>query len=226
MYPAGRYALGGRDALPLHRDGFLGQCVDVRLSRDGDAKPEISARTTRRSIAIQMFALRPLIPGYPIKITGAEPITWTWEIINGTDTTTGTGIPITPNPYTFNLGTNYIIWIATNISGSDTCVQTIIVVDNEPPTFDPPGPFVFCVSDIIDAVYNGEPEPDADIDPIRPDWYIIDGTTELDISGLNDNCCPADSITIYGISLSVTAIPRLTAPDSHQPMAHYPLGNY
>jgi len=135
-------------------------------------------------------------PGVPDTISGAPPFTWIW-IMSGATVDTGYTNPIDPIPYPFNLDTTYITWIATNISGSDTCQQIITVVDTVPPTFDTPGPFEFCVYNIDTAIYNGLPEPDADIEPDRPDWYIIDGTSELDISNIADNCCEADSITIH-----------------------------
>jgi hypothetical protein len=34
------------------------------------------------------------------------------------------------------------------------------------------------------------------ITPDRPDWYVINGTTELDIINIDDNCCEEDEMTI------------------------------
>ena len=77
----------------------------------------------------------------------------------------------------------------------------VISEDTEPPVITVPTAPSFCVVDIFSAVYDGQPEPAADIvpDPLfappypvdwhRPDWYILNGTTELDITA-TDNCCP------------------------------------
>lgn len=81
--------------------------------------------------------------------------------------------------------------------------------DTEPPTFTAPGPFEYCVIDIFSALYDGQPEPDADIIPeaiyqpqfpagyTRPDWYIVAaGSTELDLTNLDDNCCDPANLDI------------------------------
>ena len=132
--------------------------------------------------------------------------------MSGATVDTGTGNPIVPTPYPFNLGTTLIMWIATNISGADTCSQTIIVIDNTPPTFYTPDPIVFCVLDIFSALWDGLSEPWIDIipegwvpgEPRRPDWHIIaPGSDELDLDEdfFDDNCCdpedPADVFTVY-----------------------------
>lgn len=96
----------------------------------------------------------------------------------------------------FPVGTTTITWTATNFSGSVECDQAINVVDNQAPTFTSQDSVEFCVYQIFDATYDGQPEPDADIIPDRPDWYIIDGTAELDISDINDNCCAVNGMTI------------------------------
>jgi len=139
--------------------------------------------------------LATVVPSDPWLTFGSEPVTWRWEM-TGATVSSGTGKPIVPIPFTFNHGITVITWIATNVSGSDTCQQIISVYDDQPPQFDSPGPLEFCVNNIINATYNGQPEPGADIVPDRPDWYIIDGTTELDIYNLTDNCCPEDSLSI------------------------------
>ncbi|MBK7171934.1 MAG: HYR domain-containing protein [Bacteroidales bacterium] len=128
-----------------------------------------------------------LDPGIPALNSGALPVSWQWQM-SGATTGSGTGIPILPNPYTFNLGTTTIRWIASNISGSDTCYQTITVVDDQPPAFVLPGPFSFCVESINTAVYY---DPTMDIQPDRPEYYtFIAGSTtfDLDISAITDNC--------------------------------------
>jgi hypothetical protein len=170
-------------------------------------------------------------PGVPTLISGLAPV-WHW-IIRDEDNNIigeGDGRPIVPVPFTFPVGVNTITWTATNISGFDECVQTITVTDTEAPTFTAPGPFNFCVINIISAQYDGAPEPAADIIPInpadgnprRPDWYLVgNGSTELDITALADNCCDAEDIIInwtitfdplIGGSLSGIGQPSLSTP--------------
>ncbi len=151
-----------------------------------------------------------LNPGIPTLIQGSQPIEWTWTLTNpdGTELTGGSTstdenplpehiVPEPPHEYDFQVGTTTILWTATNDSGEDSCVQTITVIDDQPPTFDTHGPFEFCVFDLFLAWYNGMPEPEADIDPDRPDYYTIDGTNELDISNIQDNCCELENMTIH-----------------------------
>jgi hypothetical protein len=96
----------------------------------------------------------------------------------------------------FPVGITTITWIATNPAGSDTCQQLIEIVDTEPPAFDTPAPPDFCVYDIYTATFDGQPEPLTDIVPVRPDWYIVNGTTELDLANITDNCCAAGEMVI------------------------------
>jgi uncharacterized repeat protein (TIGR01451 family) len=84
-------------------------------------------------------------------------------------------------------------------------------IDDPPPTFDIPDPPEFCVYEIFEALYDGQPEPDADITPDRPDWYIIDGTTELDLTNIHDNCCEPDEMIIsWAIEFSDGLHPPVT----------------
>ncbi|MBK6345310.1 MAG: HYR domain-containing protein [Bacteroidales bacterium] len=134
-------------------------------------------------------------------VNAGDPVTWSWEM-TGAVIDNGTG-PI--DNYTFPVGTTTITWTATNVSGTDECTQTITIEDNEAPAFITPGPFDLCVINIISAIYDGQPEPAADIvpefpyqgNPRRPDWYLVAaGSTELDLSGINDNCCDEEDIEI------------------------------
>lgn len=128
-----------------------------------------------------------LDPGIPALNAGSLPVSWQWQM-SGATIASGTGLPISPIPYTFNTGTTQIRWIASNSSGSDTCYQTITVVDNQPPQFTLPGPFSFCVESINTAVYY---DPTMDIQPDRPEYYtFIAGSTtfDLDPAGFTDNC--------------------------------------
>lgn len=126
-------------------------------------------------------------PGQPTLISGAGPISWSWSM-SGATTANGTGNPIVPIPYTFNVGVTTITWIAANFSGADTCSMQVTVIDNQPPTFTAPGPFSFCVESIDSAVYY---DPTMDIQPDRPEYYtFVAGSTVLDIdpSTIIDNC--------------------------------------
>lgn len=183
------------------------------------SKPEIICPADTTIFTDPGVCTASLDPGFPTKVSGIEPIEWTW-FMTGATVDSGSGIPILPNPYSFNLGVTYIMWIATNVSGSDTCYQTITVSDNQAPSFETPGPFEFCVYDIYTAIYDGQPEPFADFVPERPDWYIVDGTPELDLENLADNCCDPDSLNISWIinysngypAISGTGQPSLYGP--------------
>jgi hypothetical protein len=136
-------------------------------------------------------------PGFPVLVSGTEPITYNW-IMTGATNDAGNG-PIAPDPYIFNQGITIITWIASNIAGSDTCLQSIEVLDDEAPLFTVPGPFEFCVMNIDTATWNGLLEPNTDIVPDRPDYYILEpGNTSLDpdTMSFSDNCCPTDSLTL------------------------------
>lgn len=98
---------------------------------------------------------------------------------------------------------------ATDYAGNySECIQTITIKDETLPTFtSAPGTMVKCVYNILTAVYDGQPEPAADLfasyDPqheptddeklgtfYRPDYYILsdaDKTLLADV-GYGDNC--------------------------------------
>lgn len=132
-------------------------------------------------------------PGFPTLVSGTPPIIYTWEM-TGATVDSGTD-SIAPDPYTFNEGVTIITWIASNIAGKDTCQQVVVVIDDEPPVFDTNGPFVFCVQDIDTAAWNLLPEPQTDIEPDRPEYYLIvpgDTVLDLDTASFQDNCCDPD----------------------------------
>ena len=134
-------------------------------------------------------------PGIPNLISGASPILWNWEITDSDDNVldSGTGLGISPNPYTFDLGTTTIRWVASNVAGADTCFQTIIVNDNEQPTF-VSNPFTECVDNLILAQFTSS---NLTISP-DPDHYTFkSGNTSLDISTIADNCCSISDMTIF-----------------------------
>jgi hypothetical protein len=130
-----------------------------------------------------------LDPGMPTLISGISP-TWTWTM-SGATVASGTGRPISPIPFPFNVGITTINWRAENISGFDECVQTITVTDNEPPTFTfPTLANGYCVEGFIEAVYSpGGTYYIDDLTPERRDYYILTlGNTLLDLIDIADNC--------------------------------------
>ena len=135
-------------------------------------------------------------PGFPVKLSGTDPIIYTW-VMTGATTGSGTG-PI--GVYLFNLGVTTITWTATNIAGSVTCTQTITVMDSEKPRFLvlPVSVRYFCVIAIFQANFY----PDTvDITPIRPDYYILTPTdkSNLDLNPATflDNCTPAANLILH-----------------------------
>jgi len=133
----------------------------------------------------------------------------------------------TMNSYNYNLGTSIITWTASNVSGSATCSHTVTVADNIKPTFSLPNPYSGCVSDIIQAVYNGSvPQGDPlDITYLRPDYYtFVSGNTGLDLDPAKflDNCgtmsCTVEirwKITMNdGTLIPAAPIPYLTGQPS------------
>jgi uncharacterized repeat protein (TIGR01451 family) len=104
--------------------------------------------------------------------------------------------------------------------------------DHTPPTFTAPGPLNFCVLDIFSALYDGQPEPAADIIPAgwvpgeyrRPDWYIVAaGSDELDLLDLDDNCCELNELNISWIISFSTGHPAITG--TGQPSTYDPDNN-
>lgn len=180
-----------------------------------------------------------LDPGYPTLNEGAEPITWTWTVTDAdgnitTGTCTTATLPNCLGSFTFPVGVNTITWTASNVSGSDVCTQTVTVIDNEPPTITVPIAPSFCVETIFSAVYDGQVGWDADIVPEspfleppfisswrRPDWYILDGTTELDITA-TDNCCTNYTI-VWEIDFSGTDPLQPNIGGSGQPSNYGPI---
>ncbi len=150
-------------------------------------------------------------PGTPTILQGAPPIEWSWTITapDGTETTgTSTGNAPEPAPtaigdVAFEEGAYSIEWIAKNNSGADTCSHTVTVKDTVPPTFTS-ADIKNCVDMLSSAVYNTvNPNPNIGTDPNliknpSPDYYTFEaGNTSLDITDLNDNCCPEEELTIH-----------------------------
>ncbi len=157
-----------------------------------------------------------LDPGEPVLLSGAQPVNWSWEM-TGATTASGTGRPIAPTPYAFNMGETTITWIAINVSGSDHCVQIIEVVDNEPPDFEPPADEINCVEDIFLAIYNpgGTYEENTDLTEPRPNYFLLtDGNSMLHLFGLSDNCNNPTNLTI---SWTIHFAPPLVPGDPWYP---------
>ena len=187
--------------------------VTVLGEPDIDCRPDINVLTDAGVCSAT------LDPGFPVKISGVEPITYTWTM-SGATTGSGTG-PI--GSHSFNLGNTTITWRAENISGYDECTQLIIVRDIIKPSFTPPLPLVVCVENIHTAIYNAAT---VDINPVRPDYFtFVSGSTTLDIDPLTftDNCnlsCPVEIRWRIDMN-NGTLIPALPAPyQTGQPSAY------
>ena len=146
-----------------------------------------------------------LDPGVPELISGSQPITWTWTIVDPTGNIQASGtfsgtVPIPGGPpdlgdIVFKEGTSTITWTATNLAGTTSCTHTVTVIDNVKPTFDLPTAFSECVERIHDATFYA---PTVDITPTRPEYYILEpGNISLDLTGLWDNCCTTASLTVH-----------------------------
>ena len=129
-------------------------------------------------------------------IGGTELYSYEWTTLDGV---IPAGQEDDQDLYDLTSGTYHVV--VTDANGCEVEDEwTINSEDTEPPTFTPPDPVSFCVIDIFSALYNGLPEPAADIVPdplfappyptnwVRPDWYVLEGT-ELDLIGVSDNCC-------------------------------------
>jgi uncharacterized repeat protein (TIGR01451 family) len=184
--------------------GNSGNCV-FTVTVIGNDPPEIICAADIFAFTDSGSCTATLDPGTPDTLSGSIPFTWQW-IMTGATVDNGTGNPIVPNPYTFNIDTTYITWIATNIAGADTCTQMIVVTDNEAPTFTLPTiPNGFCVTDIYQAVYNPVGTyPIDDLTYLRPDYYtLVFGDTIFDIQNLDDNCSsPLNLVITWDIDLA------------------------
>ena len=148
-----------------------------------------------------------------ITVTGGTiPYTYAWTASNGGVIPTGQE----DDEDLTGLTTGTYEVIVTDANGCTVVSEwDVTSQDTEPPTFDPPAAPSFCVSDIMSAVYDGQPGIDADIfpDPLfeppfpsswrRPDWYILNAnhspSYELDIDNISDNCCTEEEL-LEGLS--------------------------
>jgi hypothetical protein len=77
-------------------------------------------------------------------------------------------------------------------------VQTITITDNTPPVLADPPNRGFCVENIRQAIFD---LPTIDINPIRPDWYTVQGgSTDLDLNPLtyfSDNCTLKSNLVVH-----------------------------
>ena len=151
-------------------------------------------------------------PGVADLIQGAPSITWTYTINFADGSTEGpvTYVKDASDPYAnplgnriFPLGLTTIEWRAENEAGFDTCSHWIHVIDTIPPTFTSKD-FEDCVDPLHWATYDPtSPNPivnhiDPNLDKYpSPDFRTLPaGSTELDITDLDDNCCDPATITI------------------------------
>jgi uncharacterized repeat protein (TIGR01451 family) len=152
-------------------------------------------------------------PDYSYAWTGPDGFTSTDEDLTGL--TSGT----------------YTVLVTDANNCTTTGSWTVTSEDTEPPSFTAPGPFDFCVLSIFSALYDGVIGPDADIVPAdeflpefpigwtRPDWYILPaGSTEFDLTDLNDNCCVVGDINISWTIHFSTGQPDIS--DTGQPSTY------
>ena len=159
---------------------------------------------------------------------GTTPYSYTWTGPNGFTSIAEDLTGLTSGTYTV---------IATDANGcEDTESYAVTSEDTEPPTFVTPVPPSFCVIDIFSAVWDGVSGFNADIqpDPLfappypsdwrRPDWYILDGTTELDLTNIDDNCCLGPNAISWVIEFAGTDPdqPDITGV-GHMPSEHGPI---
>jgi uncharacterized repeat protein (TIGR01451 family) len=203
--------------------------LEVLTDPDTDNNTSSLATTIENELAVNAIIDNTLCPGNHdgrINITvsgGTAPHSFSWTGPNG----------FTSNQQNIaNLEAGTYSLTVTDANGC-TYTEDFVVEsepDTEPPTFTAPGPFDYCVINIISAQYDGQPEPAADIIPLlpehgnprRPDWYLVNsGSTELDVTNIADNCCDATDITIswtitfdplVGGTLSGTGQPSLSTP--------------
>ena len=158
------------------------------------SKPEIDCQLDLTIDSKPGFCNTLIDTGFPIKISGAEPISYNWTMSGAT---TGLGMgAITPIPFTFNVGVTTIVWTATNISGSDVCTQKVTVSDKEPPVLVAPAPFSFCVENLISASIVSSL---LQLNP-TPDCYLFKkGSLVLDVipTNISDNCTPGDQLVLH-----------------------------
>lgn len=186
--------------------------VTVLSKPDIDCQPDINKNTDPGLCSAS------LNPGFPLKLSGGEPITYSWTISGATPSTgTSTGVgAIVPNPYLFNAGITTISWKATNIAGSDQCSQVITITDKEPPTLIVPGPFEFCVENLISAAMISSL---LQLNPAPDHFLFKKGVTLLDVNPASfaDNCTPANQMVLqWKIDFSA-AIPSPSISGSGQP---------
>lgn len=111
----------------------------------------------------------------------------------------------------------------------DTCEQQIIINDLTPPTFNLPADTIYCVEDLINALYNPTGTyPIDDLTYPRPDYYLhLTGNTILDLVNLHDNCTEPDELIIeWQVDFGITGVVDLTGSGqlSEPPPIYFPVG--
>lgn len=217
IFPATSTFNVGVTTIQYNLEDANGHKVSCSFTVTVEAKPDITCQPDVTKISNAGICNTSLDPGFPVKVSGVEPITYTWTM-SGANSGSGTGA-ITPIPYSFNLGVTSITWTATNISGSDACTQTITVTDTEIPTINIPAPLSFCVENLISAAIVSNL---MQLSP-TPDYFLFKtGSTALDISSANmsDNCTPANQLVLnWKIDFSLST-PTPSISGTGQPSAY------
>lgn len=111
----------------------------------------------------------------------------------------------------------------------DTCEVMIVINDLIPPTFSMPADTIYCVEDLINALYNPVGVyPIDDLTYPRPDYYLhLPGNTVLDLIDLDDNCTPPWDLLItwefdfgYNGNIDMVGSGQLSLP----PPIYFPVG--
>jgi len=123
----------------------------------------------------------------------------------------------------------YTYMIVDSCGNSDICDVLVFLGDTIPPTFSLPSDTIYCVEDLINALYNPVGVyPIDDLTYPRPDYYLhLPGNTSLDLIDLDDNCTPPWDLLItwefdfgYNGNIDMAGSGQLSLP----PPIYFPVG--
>jgi uncharacterized repeat protein (TIGR01451 family) len=123
----------------------------------------------------------------------------------------------------------YTYMIVDSCGNTDICDVLVYLGDTIPPTFTLPSDTVYCVEDIINALYNPVGVyPIDDLTYPRPDYFLLTvGNTILDILNLDDNCmAPEDLVITWELDFGIngTIDQAGTGLLSGPPPIYFPVG--